>query len=137
MILKVLLPQINLDDTKKQLLFTAEDKEAAKKCRKDSSLMESCDDYLVSGKRNYRNLYNFVIKTVTECTVFVKMILKVKRLNEKGHSLMLPSHPSVSSKKRMKQVHNIISVETNSRPGGPSCAKDGYHYPLDKSLSTK
>ena len=61
---------------KKQLLFTSEDQVAGKKCKKDSTSMHSCDDYLVSGKRNYPNLYNFVIKTVTECTVFVNMILK-------------------------------------------------------------
>ena len=40
---------------KKQLLFTPEDRVAAKKCKKDSSLMQSCDDCLVSGKRNYPN----------------------------------------------------------------------------------
>ena len=34
------------------------------------------DDYLVSGKGNYPNLYNLVIKTVTDCTVFLNMILK-------------------------------------------------------------
>ena len=62
---------------KKQLLFTPEDQLAAKKYKKDSSLMQSCDDCLVSGKRNiYPNLYNFVIKTVIECTVFLNVILK-------------------------------------------------------------
>ena len=61
---------------KKTLLFTPEDQEAAKKCKKDGSLMQSYDDCLVSGKRNYPNLYNFVIKTVIECTVFLNIILK-------------------------------------------------------------
>ena len=76
MILKLLLPQINLESTKKQLLFTPEDQVAARKCKKDSSLMQSFDDFLVSGKRNYPNLYNFVIISVIECTVFLKVILK-------------------------------------------------------------
>ena len=61
---------------KKQLLFTPEDQVAAKKCKKDSSLVQSCDDCLVSGKRNCANLYNFAIKTVIECTVFLNIILK-------------------------------------------------------------
>ena len=60
----------------KQFLFTPEDQVAAKKCKKDNSLMQSCDDCLVSGKRNYPNLYNFVIKIVIECTVFLNMKLK-------------------------------------------------------------
>ena len=38
--------------------------------------MQSCDDCLVSGKRNSPNLYDFVIKTVTECIVFLNMILR-------------------------------------------------------------
>ena len=38
----------------------------AKKYKKDSSVMQSCDDYLVSGRRSYPNLYSFVIKTVTD-----------------------------------------------------------------------
>ena len=76
MILKLLLPQINLESTKKQLLFNPEDQVAVRKCKKDSSLMQSFDDFLVSGKRNYPTLYNFVIISVIECTVFLKIILK-------------------------------------------------------------
>ena len=37
-----------------------------KKCKKDSSIMQSCDDYPVRGRRRYPNLYSFVIKTVTD-----------------------------------------------------------------------
>ena len=46
-----------------------------KKCKKDSSILQSCDDYPVRGRRSYPNLYSFVIKTVTDCTVFLNMII--------------------------------------------------------------
>ena len=39
---------------KKRLSFTPEDQVAAKKCKKDGGLMQSCDDCLVSGKRIIR-----------------------------------------------------------------------------------
>ena len=35
----------------------------------------SRDDYPVRGRRSYPNLYSFVIKTVTDCTVFLNMII--------------------------------------------------------------
>ena len=73
---KLLLPQINLNSTKNNCYLPQRIKVVAKKCKKDSSLMQSCDDCLVSGKRNYPNLYSFVIKTVTECTVLLSMILR-------------------------------------------------------------